>query len=161
MAPLNKEEVENRHIVTEELGKRRHSWFSLFFHSYYVHQRKNFAVQNAKTDASVVNHEMIDNVEHIASNNGTHKCCNSVIDKTENDVKGAEKDTSVCSNCKLEQDSHKDTKQFIYRKRNIDSISKEGSICSALMNFSPQWFKSLMKDPEYVMTGGKKAEHNE
>lgn len=165
MAPLNEDEaVNDKHIVIEEIAKRRNSWFSYFFNfePSYLQQRKSVTVQNANGSketnvAGSMKREVGSSVDNITS------CQESNNDTLEAETnEGAEPMSTkhpACKNCKLEQ--QKDNKMFIYKKRESDNISKQSSFSAVLMDFSPQWFKSLMRDPEFVMTGGKKAEHND
>lgn len=43
----------------------------------------------------------------------------------------------------------------IYHKRKEDSININSSLTAVFYDWSPKWFKSLLNDPEFVMTGGK------
>ena len=150
--------LDNSHVSLEELPKRRYSWFSLFF-NWYIHQRKKSDTLNAQHE-SVGNHDRtkcVGNVEHVDAGTDISIEKNTNL----NAVKEVEKNL-VCDKCKIEQDNVIENKQSTFRKEppNVH-ISTKGIVYSRLMNFSPQWFKSLMRDPEFVMVGGEKAKHNE
>lgn len=160
MAPLNDDEVVEKHAVMEEIVKRRNSWFSYFFNfeSDNLHHRKIVPIQKESMKKDSM--EVDSSAEKSASSDGIVDNNNdkvSLFHKTGETVNSEL--NSACKNCKLEQ--KKDSRPFIYKKRDSDNITKQGSITAVLMDFSPQWFKSLMRDPEFVMTGGKKAECNE
>lgn len=160
MAPLNDDEVVEKHAVMEEIVKRRNSWFSYFFNfeSDNLNHRKIAPVkkESLRKDSMEVDSSLEKSIlsDGIVDN---HNDKFSLFHKTEETVKSEL--NSACKSCKLEQ--KKDSRQFIYKKKDADNITKKGSITAVLMDFSPQWFKSLMRDPEFVMTGGKKAECNE
>lgn len=160
MAPLNDDDAVEKHAVMEEIAKRRNSWFSYFFNfeSDNLHHRKIVTVQKENVQTNSMEVDSPDEKSAFSDkivDNSNDKF--SLFRKTE-ETKKSELN-STCKNCKLEQ--RKDSRQFIYKKRDPDNITKQGSITAVLMDFSPQWFKSLMRDPEFVMTGGKKAEYNE
>lgn len=162
MAPLNED---NTYVQVEEIAKRRNSFFSYFFHfdSDNLFQRKC-----AVSPKTVELKPYADSVKANDTMTGTVAFSNSFMDcseSTTNKTHGS-KDSNLltasaesCKSCELEQ--QKDNHMYLYKKRDSDKVSKQGSIRAALMDLSPQWFKSLIRDPEFLMTGGKKAEYNE
>ena len=183
MAPLYEGET-NRHVAVEEISRRQNSWFSYFYNSvsYHVHQRKNEIaskmkdrlstedvtktgghVQEAKTLKSASctcreesinkNQESKDN--YITSNQKD----SDITDVCKDSEISAIQKQSPCKNCKIEQ--KKQNLISVYKKKDSDRASKQSSFRAAVMDLSPEWFKSLMREPEFVMVGGKRAGHNE
>ena len=63
-------------------------------------------------------------------------------------------DSSSCAKCLNEKKQNFQ----VYHKNSKDRINNNASVRAALYELSPQWFKSFLIDPEYVMTGAKKAD---
>lgn len=64
-------------------------------------------------------------------------------------------DSNTCVKCQ-QQKADNLPKLKVYHKREEDNIVKNSSVRAALFEWTPQWFKSLMRDPEHLMFGAKK-----
>ena len=178
MAPLNDDET-NRHVAVSDIGSRRNSWLSYFFNtdSNKINQRKIKTVSANEKDPHTES-RINDIVHHTETfNNLTCACLDVGMNETkqsedmriqgESEIKRACTDNDIpfiqklssCKSCKIQQ---KKTNQIsVYKKKDSDRVSKPSSFRAAVMDLSPEWFKSFLRDPEFVMEGGKRAEHNE
>lgn len=63
--------------------------------------------------------------------------------------------SNPCIKCQ-QQKADNLPKLKVYHKRTEDNIVKNSSVRAALFEWMPQWFKSLIRDPEHLMLGAKK-----
>ena len=171
MAPLNEEET-NCHVAVEEIDRRRNSWLSYFFNmeSNNIHQRKSDIASNI-SKMLVTENESGDKIQDSQTLNkdcmNENKKTKDMSNQRDSEIKGACKDTDIsaiqkqspCENCKIEW--KKNDQVSVYKKIDSDRASKQSNFRAAVMDLSPEWFKSFMRDPEFVMEGGKRAKHNE
>lgn len=63
----------------------------------------------------------------------------------------------TCAKC-LEQ---KNSGMTVYHKQKEHAITNSVNVKAALINMSPQWFKTFLNEPEFVMTETKTAHSSE
>lgn len=69
-------------------------------------------------------------------------------------LKVSESSTDSCKKCQQLKENNF-PRMEIYHKKKEDSIVRNASIRAAVFKWSPAWFKSLVRDPEYIMSNVK------
>lgn len=84
--------------------------------------------------------------------NGYSSDCKECLEKQ--NLKVSESSTDSCKKCQQLKENNF-PKMEIYHKKKEDSIVRNASIRAAVFSLSPAWFKSLIRDPEYIMSNVK------
>ena len=148
MAPSPTERLDDRELeLNENLSDSENDMDINVLQIDNVCRKRTFEKLSSETDSSASEHEDAQNSDH---DSNIEEC--SVNECKRLPIEGNSE--VLCSQCiKLNQENPQN--MTVYYKKKEDAIVKNSSIRAALFESFPLWFKSFLRDPEYVMSSIK------